>query len=57
MQPAALTQQWNFSWDTHYKVSSDTVYAHLNQLPMRLLKEGIERLRYEEVVKALEKPS
>jgi hypothetical protein len=30
------------------------VYEHRELLPMSLLRDGLEKLRYEEVVKALE---
>ena len=33
----------------------DQVYVHWEQLPLKLLAAGLEKLRYDEVVKALEK--
>jgi integrase len=41
--------------DGHKDGSVHERYAHLDQLPMSLLKEGIELLRYDEVVKVLTK--
>ncbi len=38
----------------HSDGSVDQGYAHLDKLPMALLKEGIERLQYADVVKALQ---
>lgn len=42
--------------DGHRDGSVHEGYAHLDKLLMSLLKEGIEPLRYRDVVKALEKP-
>ena len=39
--------------DGHRDGSVHEGYAHLDKLPMRLLKEGLEKLRYEEVVQVV----